>query len=71
MEGFGTELGAKVEERRRALQLRQEELAELADVSVRFVRTLEHGKSSVRLDKVLDVLDVLGLDLDVRVRSQR
>lgn len=71
MQGFGTELGAKVQERRRVLQLRQEELAELADVSIRFVRTLEHGKSSVRLDKVLDVLDVLGLDLDVRVRSQR
>jgi len=71
MQGFSMALGAKVEERRRVLQLRQEELAELADVSVRFVRSLEHGKSSVRLDKVLDVLDVLGLDLDVRVRSPR
>lgn len=71
MQGFGTELGAKVQERRRVLQLRQGELAELADVSVRFVRTLEHGKPSVRLDKVLDVLDVLGLDLDVRVRLPR
>ena len=71
MDGFSMALGASVEQRRRVLQLRQEELAELADVSVRFVRTLEHGKPSVRLDKVLDVLEVLGLDLDVRVRSPR
>lgn len=57
--------------RRRALGLGQEELAELAGVSVRFIRALEHGKPSVRLDKVLDLLDVLGLELDVRVRSSR
>jgi HTH-type transcriptional regulator / antitoxin HipB len=40
-------------------------LAELAGCSERFVHTLEHGKGSVRIDKVLDVLRVLGLDLAV------
>lgn len=68
MPGDPSTLGAKIGDRRRALKLSQEELAELAGVSVRFVRTLEHGKPSVRLDKVLDVLEVLGLELDVRVR---
>jgi hypothetical protein len=29
------------------------------------VRSLELGKPGVRLDKVLDVLDVLGLDLQL------
>lgn len=51
--------------RRRELGLRQVDLAELAGVSERFVRLLESGKASVRLDKVEPVLEVLGLRLDL------
>lgn len=49
--------------RRKELGLRQVDLAELAGVSERFVRLVESGKESVRLDKVQPVLDVLGLRL--------
>lgn len=49
--------------RRKQLGLRQRELADLAGTSERFIRELEHGKPSVRLDKVAAVLDVLGLEL--------
>lgn len=49
--------------RRRTLGLRQADVAALAGVSERFVRELESGKASVRLDKVEPVLDVLGLQL--------
>lgn len=49
--------------RRLELGLRQDELAALADVSVRFIHTLERGKPTLRLDKVLAVLGQLGLDL--------
>lgn len=58
-------LGRQIRERRRSLRLTQDELADLAGCSSRFVRALEVGKPSVRLDKVLDVLDVLGLDLQL------
>jgi HTH-type transcriptional regulator / antitoxin HipB len=58
-------LGRAVRERRDGLGLLQTDLAELAGCSTRFVHTLEHGKPSLRLDKVLDVLHVLGLDLVV------
>lgn len=51
--------------RREELGLRQAELADLAGCSQRFVHTVEHGKASLRLDKVLDVLEVLGLALEV------
>ena len=64
-----TELGTTIENRRKALRLGQEELAELAGVSVRFLRSLEHGKVSARLDKVFDVLDTLGLEVVVKVRQ--
>jgi y4mF family transcriptional regulator len=56
-------LAATVRSRRRSLGLTQTDLGELAGTSLRFVHTLEHAKGSVRLDKVLDVLDVLGLEL--------
>jgi HTH-type transcriptional regulator / antitoxin HipB len=54
-------LATAVRARRRELGLRQEELADLAGCSERFVHTVEAGKETVRLDKVLDVLATLGL----------
>lgn len=38
----------------------QRQLAEKAGVGVRFIRELEYGKQSVRLDKVNQVLAVFG-----------
>jgi y4mF family transcriptional regulator len=64
-----TDLARAVRERRRQLRLRQEDLADLAGVSLRFVQALEAGKPSVQLDRVRAVLDTLGLRLVVeRVR---
>lgn len=58
-------LGEAVRRRRHELGLRQVELAELAGCSQRFVHTVEQGKPSLRLDKILDLLQVLGLGFDV------
>ena len=52
-------------DRRKALGLRQADLADLAGCSERFVHTVERGKTTLRLDKLLDVLEVLGLELAV------
>jgi HTH-type transcriptional regulator/antitoxin HipB len=57
------DLGRQVERRRRELDLTQPALAALASCSERFIRELEAGKPSVRLDKLNAVLQVLGLDL--------
>lgn len=58
-------LGRAVHARRKELGLRQAEVADLAGCSERFLHTVENGKESLRLDKLLDVLAVLGLDLSV------
>ncbi len=63
------ELGQQIRLRRRDLRLGQEDLSDLSGVSVRFIRDLEHGKASVRLDKLQAVLDALGLELQASVRS--
>lgn len=57
------ELAAVVFGRREQLDLRQEELADLAGCSPRFVHELENGKQTIRLDKLVDVLGALGLHL--------
>ena len=61
-------LAEQVRDRRASLALVQEELAELSGTSVRFIRSLEQGKATVRLDKVQAVLNALGLELTARFR---
>ncbi|WP_422936082.1 helix-turn-helix transcriptional regulator [Sinomonas sp. P47F7] len=63
------DLAALVRDRRRALSLTQQDLADLAGVSERFVRFVEQGKASVRLDTLAAVLDALGLELAVVARA--
>ncbi|HET7414970.1 MAG TPA: type II toxin-antitoxin system Y4mF family antitoxin [Arthrobacter sp.] len=69
MESFTEALARQVRERRTLLQLSQIDVADLAGVSERFVRFIEHGKSSLQLDSLVAVLDVLGLELKLERRS--
>ena len=56
-------LGPAIRARRRAQSLRIDDAAALSGVSVDLLSRLENGKGSVRLDKLLAVLDSLGLAL--------
>ncbi len=56
--------------RRKALHLSQKEIGEYAGCGVAFLYELEQGKATVRLDKLLDVLEVLGLRLKME-RGER
>ena len=49
-----------VKKQRRKLGMTQPELADRAGVGLRFIRDLEQGKASLRLDKVNQVLDLFG-----------
>ena len=53
-------LSAFVKEKRNSAKLTQLELAEKAGVGLRFVRELEQGKETLRLDKVNQVLQLFG-----------
>lgn len=46
--------------KRNNAKLTQPELAEKAGVGLRFIRDLEQGKSTLRLDKVNQVLQLFG-----------
>lgn len=69
MSDHASNIGGIVRARRLKLGLKQQELAELAGCSTRFVHTVEAGKATLRLNKLLDVLNVLGLELTIKGRA--
>jgi y4mF family transcriptional regulator len=52
-----------VKTKRNTAKLTQPELAEKAGVGLRFIRDLEQGKPTLRLDKVNQVLQLFGHQL--------
>lgn len=52
-----------VKHKRQSVRLTQPELAEKAGVGLRFVRELEQGKTTLRMDKVNQVLGLFGCEL--------
>ena len=52
-----------VKNKRKELKLSQEELAMRVGVGLRFIRDLEQGKKSIRLDKLNQVLNYFGLEV--------
>jgi len=49
--------------KRKQLNLTQHQLAEKAGVGLRFIRDLEQGKTTLRMDKVNQVLKLFGQEL--------
>ena len=54
-----------IKQNRKALGLTQEEFAMRAGLGLRFVRELEQGKKTLRLDKVNQSLAVFGAQVSV------
>jgi y4mF family transcriptional regulator len=52
-----------IKAKRKSVGLTQPELAEKAGVGLRFVRELEQGKLSLKLDKINQVLKLFGHEL--------
>ncbi len=54
-------IGAYVKQKRKEAGLTQEEFAMRSGLGLRFVRDLEQGKETVRLDKVNQALAMFGM----------
>jgi y4mF family transcriptional regulator len=63
MEQASISLSLFLKEKRKKLNLTQQQLAEKAGVGLRFVRDLEQGKTTLRMDKVNQVLKLFGQEL--------
>jgi y4mF family transcriptional regulator len=56
-------LATFVKDKRKSVKLTQPDLAEKAGVGLRFIRELEQGKETLRLDKVNQVLQLFGYEV--------
>ena len=63
------DLGSIIRQKRKADGLTLEEAAAVCGVSYAFFSALENGKESVRLNKVLQVLASLGIELEANTRT--
>lgn len=64
------DLGLLVRLQRKAQGATQADFAALCGVGTRFISELENGKPTVELGKVLQVLQCLGLEVDISPRGQ-
>lgn len=62
------ELGSLIRQVRKSQRLTQEDLSGLAGFGNRFIIDLERGKETVQAQKVIDLLNLLGLELVIRKR---
>ncbi|ANE77939.1 transcriptional regulator [Mycobacterium adipatum] len=63
-------IGVAFAERRIALRLTQQTLADLAGVSRSSVQSLERGSGSISFGSVIEIADALGLHVDVSAMAE-
>ncbi|MBI5024804.1 MAG: helix-turn-helix transcriptional regulator [Candidatus Omnitrophica bacterium] len=59
-------INLQIKDLRKKLGLTQVDFAKRAEIGLRFLRELERGKTTVRLDKLNKVLDFLGYHLELK-----
>ncbi len=52
-----------VRHKRKSLRITQKEMSEKSGVGIRFIRELERGKETLKMDKINQVLDLFGFEL--------
>lgn len=65
------DIGAVVRSLRKEQNLRQDELAGVSGVGVRFIVDLEAGKPTAQIGKVLHVLQILGCSINILQPGER
>jgi HTH-type transcriptional regulator/antitoxin HipB len=63
------DLGVSIKKFRNSQKMTQADILGLANTGNRFIVELENGKGTVQFNKVLDVLDILGLEMIIKKKS--
>ncbi len=58
-----------MKERRKILSLSQNDLAEMADLSLATIKDIERGKGNPTIATVSKIMDILGMEIVYRVRN--
>ena len=63
------ELKEIMKQRREFLSLTQQDLAEMAEVGIATIKDIERGKGNPALNTIKKILDVLGIEIEYKVRQ--
>ncbi|MCD7745749.1 MAG: helix-turn-helix transcriptional regulator [Lachnospiraceae bacterium] len=63
-----SDIGAAIRSRRKELHYTQAYVSEFTGLSISFISDVENGKPTVEVEKVLQLLQVLGMDLFIENR---
>ncbi len=58
-----------MKQRREILSLTQQDLAEMSQVGLATIKDIERGKGNPALSTVKKILDVLGIEIEYRIRQ--
>lgn len=58
-----------MKQRREALSLTQQDLAEMSQVGLATIKDIERGKGNPALNTIKKILDVLGIEIEYRIRQ--
>lgn len=58
-----------ISERRFDIGMEQEELSDYADISIATISRLEHAKANVTIETLDSIMNILGLEIDIRVKK--
>jgi len=58
----------KIKERRSLLGITQQDLADFSGVGLRTIKGVETNKGNPSVDTLLKIIDVLGMELDIRIK---
>lgn len=62
-------LGAAIRARRKELEYTQAYLAEFTGLSVTFISDVEQGKPTAEIEKVIRLINILGMDITIEKRG--
>jgi y4mF family transcriptional regulator len=68
--GSPAELGDLIRKERKAQQLTQKDVVGLGNTGNRLVVDIENGKTTVQLQKVFDLLGLLGLEMTIKTKAK-
>ena len=63
------EIGLLIKQRRESLRLRQEDLSELSQVTIKTIHLIEQGKANPSIKTLNKIAEVLGLELLLKIKQ--
>lgn len=70
MDNLNKQIGYRIARLRKDHHMTQEQFAEMLDISIKHCSCVERGVSSLSLEKLIDVCDILDTNMDYLVRGE-